>query len=65
MLIGSALVFVTATSAGAWRVEKSWQDAPTTELVSQLRRKFLSPRFRVQDLGIADDPAFMLKQAAR
>lgn len=47
LLIGSALVLLAATWVGARRVEKSWQDAPPQAYVAELRRRFLSPRFRV------------------
>jgi ABC-type transport system involved in multi-copper enzyme maturation permease subunit len=51
-LVGvAALVLVAATWLGAWRVEKSWQDAPAQILTAEFKRKFLSPRFRVQSLS--------------
>jgi hypothetical protein len=51
LVAGAALVLVAATLLGAWRVERSWQDAPPHNLVAELRRKFLVPRFRVQSLN--------------
>jgi ABC-type transport system involved in multi-copper enzyme maturation permease subunit len=47
MVLGAALVLMAATWIGAWRVERSWQDAPSDVLVSQLRRRFFVPRFGV------------------
>ena len=51
IVIGAALVLVAATCAGAWRVEKSWRDAPEQPLVSDLRKKFFRPRFGVRTLN--------------
>ncbi len=50
MVGGSALVLLVATRVGAWRVERSWQDAPPGVMVSDLRRKLFSPRFGVRAL---------------
>jgi hypothetical protein len=50
MLVGSALVLLGATAVGAWRVEKSWQDAPADPKVIELRRRYLVPRFRLQTM---------------
>ncbi len=50
MTLAAGLILLAATWVGAWRIERSWRDAPTQLLVSELRRRFLSPRFRVQSL---------------
>jgi ABC-type transport system involved in multi-copper enzyme maturation permease subunit len=50
MTVGAVLFLIGATWVGAWRVEKSWQDAPEGLRASELRRRFLSPRYRVQSL---------------
>jgi ABC-type transport system involved in multi-copper enzyme maturation permease subunit len=51
MVVGAALVLVAAIWIGAWRVEKSWQDAPPQVLVSEMRRSLLLPRFGVGSLN--------------
>ena len=50
MVFASGLVLLGATWAGAWRIERSWRDAPAQLFDSELRRRFLSPRFRVESL---------------
>jgi ABC-type transport system involved in multi-copper enzyme maturation permease subunit len=47
MLAGAALVLLAATWLGAWRVARSWRDAPDQPLIIEFRRQFLIPRFAV------------------
>ncbi len=51
LVIGAALILLTALGIGAWQVERSWQDAPPQAMVSELRREFFSPRFGVRSLN--------------
>jgi hypothetical protein len=47
MVVGAGLVLLAATSLGAWRVTKSWQNAPQQGPGSELRQSFFAPRFAV------------------
>jgi ABC-type transport system involved in multi-copper enzyme maturation permease subunit len=47
MVVGAAAVLMAATWVGAWRIEKSWREAPTDTSASELRERYFSPRFRV------------------
>lgn len=47
MLFGSGLVLAGAIWLGAWRVSNSWRDAPHSDEVSDLRRRFFAPRYAV------------------
>jgi hypothetical protein len=38
---------MAAVWVAAWKIERSWRDAPLQESVSALRQKYLSPRFGV------------------
>jgi ABC-type transport system involved in multi-copper enzyme maturation permease subunit len=51
MVAAAALILLGTTWLGAWRVEKSWQDAPGTAVPPELRRKLFSPRFGVQSFS--------------
>lgn len=51
ILVGSGLVLIAALWIGAWQVKRSWQDAPTERLDSELRAGIFSPRFAVQSLN--------------
>ena len=51
MVVTAGLVLMAATWIGAWRVRRSWQDAPAHGLVLGLRRRFLLPRFGVRALN--------------
>jgi len=47
IVAGAALVLLAAIWLGAWRVARSWQDAPLEGPVSELRQRFFAPRFAV------------------
>jgi ABC-type transport system involved in multi-copper enzyme maturation permease subunit len=51
MVLGAGLAFVAAMALGAWRVARSWRDAPQQRPVSELRRTFFAPRFAVPFLA--------------
>jgi ABC-type transport system involved in multi-copper enzyme maturation permease subunit len=50
MVVGSAFVLWLAALLGAWRVERSWRDAPPPLWLSELKQRFFSPRFAVSFL---------------
>jgi ABC-type transport system involved in multi-copper enzyme maturation permease subunit len=47
MVFGAAMVLLAATGIGAWRIERSWRDTPTDPALSEFRREYFAPRFRV------------------
>jgi len=51
MVVGAGAVLLAATWIGAWRIEKSWRDTPTDLAVSELRREYFTPLFRVDYLN--------------
>jgi hypothetical protein len=51
MVLGAVLVLIAATLAGARRIEKSWRDSPTDPALSELRREYSTPLFRVDYLN--------------
>jgi ABC-type transport system involved in cytochrome c biogenesis permease component len=51
MLVSAVAVLVGATWIGARRIEKSWRDSPTEPAVSELRRDYFTPLFRVDYLN--------------
>ena len=50
ILAGSGLVLLMVTGIGAWRVQRSWRDAPRDPRGSDLSRKLYLPRFGVRSL---------------
>jgi len=50
LLIGAMLILLATLAIAALRIEKSWQDAPAPLAISELRRKYFSPRFQVRAL---------------
>ncbi len=50
ILLGAGLILLLAAWLGAWRVDRSWRDAPASLKMFELRRRFFSPRFGVQVL---------------
>ena len=47
MVFGAGVVLLAATWIGAWRIERSWRDTPTDPALSEFRREYFTPRFRV------------------
>jgi hypothetical protein len=50
MVIGAFVILLVATWVGTQRIESSWRDAPTDASLSEFRREYFSPRFRVESL---------------
>jgi ABC-type transport system involved in multi-copper enzyme maturation permease subunit len=50
MLWKAAVILLFAIILAAWRLGRSWQHAPASGRISDLKRKFFSPRFRTEAL---------------
>jgi len=51
MVVGAGLVLLAAMRIGAWRVARSWRDAPQSVATLEWRRNLLAPRFGVRTLN--------------
>jgi ABC-type transport system involved in multi-copper enzyme maturation permease subunit len=51
MVAGAGMVLAATTLLGAWRVARSWQDAPQQGRVSVLRRRLFAPCFGAPSLS--------------
>jgi ABC-type transport system involved in multi-copper enzyme maturation permease subunit len=50
MILGAGVVLLGASWLGARRIEKSWRETLADDSVSELRRQYFAPRFRVKTL---------------
>jgi ABC-type transport system involved in multi-copper enzyme maturation permease subunit len=49
MVLGAFAVLLGATWVGAWRIERSWREAPMDSSVSEFREEYFTPRFGVDE----------------